>query len=118
MKAQTAEALGAGCHYVLNVRRAWNYPKAHLYLNEDNMTEKDWTWLFKRKLKNMMAYTRVTQLELSQRVGVTQVMIYKYTRGTATPSSYKLYLIAESLGCSVRDLFYEFIEMEDTEWER
>ena len=41
MKAQTAEALGAGCHYVLNLRRAWNYPKAHLYLNEDNMTEKD-----------------------------------------------------------------------------
>lgn len=83
-----------------------------------NLTEKDWVWLFKRKLKNIMAYTHVTQLELSRRVGVSQVMMHKYIRGTAAPSSYKLYLIAESLGCSVKDLFYEFIEMEDTEWER
>lgn len=83
-----------------------------------DMTEKEWSWLFKRKLKNMMSYKGITQDELSRRVGTSQVMIHKYTRGTAIPNAYRLYLIAESLGCNARDLSYEFIEMEDTEWER
>lgn len=35
------EILGTECHYTFDVQKIWNYLNIHLYLNEDNVTEKD-----------------------------------------------------------------------------
>jgi len=46
----------------------------------------------------------ISQEELSERTGISQVMISKYLNAKATPSFYRIEQIARVLKCSVSEL--------------
>lgn len=63
---------------------------------------------FGRRLSRVMLCRRVTQVELSQRTGITQSNISKYITGKATPSSYNLRKIIKALNCSIDYLMFRY----------
>ena len=56
-------------------------------------------------LKRIRKEKGLTQKELATRVGVTQNAISCYELGTRFPRGKVLYLLAQVLGCDVRELF-------------
>lgn len=67
-------------------------------------TEEAWRKTFARKLWRMMRYKGFTQVDLSKDTGISNASLTYYTTGAATPSAYKILLIARALGCSVDEL--------------
>ena len=59
----------------------------------------------------MLKYS-VTQAELSDKSGISQGTISKYTDGIVTPNAYKLTRIADALECDISELI--FIRRVDT----
>lgn len=57
------------------------------------------------ELKRIRKEKGLTQKELATRVGITQNAISCYEHGTRFPHGKVLYLLAQVLGCEVRELF-------------
>lgn len=67
-------------------------------------TEEEFRKYFSKKLYREMYRRGVSQYDIAVRTGLTTAMISKYMNGLATPSAYKISLIAEALDCSVDEL--------------
>lgn len=69
-------------------------------------SEEEWRIRFSRKLYHKMRNVGMSQIKLARDTGITPGMINKYTRGTATPSTYNLRKMASVLKCSVNELIF------------
>lgn len=67
-------------------------------------TEEEFRKYFARKLYRMMRYRGFNQDDLSMRTGLSVCSISRYMNGVATPSAFKIKLLAKALRCSVEDL--------------
>lgn len=77
-----------------------------LYEN-DELTEEQEKREFKRNLRNMLRYKRITQSELAEMVGTTQSMINRFINGKSLPSFMMLRKLSKALDCHIDDLFYK-----------
>ena len=77
------------------------YPDGH------NLSDEEWKRSFKLRLYNLMRQRFITQEELAERVGTSQVMISRYINGRCVPGVVMAAKIARALGCSVEDLLYK-----------
>ena len=71
---------------------------------EDTMTESVWRREFGIRLKHRMIRRGLTQQELANEVGISQVMLSNYMTGRSMPSFYIVDKLARALDCSVDDL--------------
>jgi len=60
-------------------------------------------------LKIQRIKAKVTQFELSKKIGISESMVSKIETGRHDPNSYDTAKIADALGCSVNDLMYDFV---------
>lgn len=68
--------------------------------------EKSWRMEFAKRLYRKMVIEGFTQDELAWRSNMSPATITKYVNGIATPTVYRLMLIANALGCTVDELIY------------
>lgn len=73
-------------------------------VNKGDLTEPEWRKLFSIRLAGLLKDKLMTQLELSEKSGVSRVAISSYIRGKALPSVYNLHRIANALGVDVYEL--------------
>lgn len=71
-----------------------------------NMTEQEWRKYFSRSLEQMMRFKMITQKQLSEQSGLSQMSISNYITMKRTPGAYAIHKIAEVLGCSSSDLIW------------
>lgn len=71
-----------------------------------SMSEKECRREFGLRLRKIMYIKNISQLELSERTGISNVTISNYLNFKATPSFYNVDRIAKALGCSMEDLRY------------
>ena len=68
------------------------------------MTEHEWRRAFAEKLRRRMFMKGLTQGELAEITGVSQVSISTYLSGRATPSAYNVERLCAALGCPASEL--------------
>lgn len=72
--------------------------------NPEPLSEDDWREEFASRLNYVMQIKRWTQNELSEKTGISQGMIGKYSRGESIPSVHNLTKMAAVMNCSVEEL--------------
>lgn len=77
-----------------------------IYDGEENLniSDDEWKRIFSRKLYDRMCIIHITQEQLAEEIGVSQVMVSKYMNGKAIPSCTTLRRIARALRCSTSEL--------------
>lgn len=90
----------------------WLYSDLHSNVRQvptdlHNLSEEECLSEFGRRLYDIMCREGISQLELSERTGITQPLISNYMSGKTCPSFYKVDKIARALGCSVDDFRYD-----------
>lgn len=60
-----------------------------------------------RNIRNLREHRGITQVQLAEKVGLTQAMLCQIERGTKNPSLQVGAEIAKSLSCKVDDLLAE-----------
>lgn len=89
----------------------WDYEtKGRRYIFDEEQTyanEEEWRKIFSYNLKKAMNDRYITQLELSERTGISIQSLSKYINEKATPSAYNIELIANALGCSTSELYHQ-----------
>jgi DNA-binding Xre family transcriptional regulator len=61
---------------------------------------------FGSRLYKIMTYKRVTQVELSERTGISRPLLSNYINNKVMPSFYNVDKIAKALDCSIDDFRY------------
>ena len=56
-------------------------------------------------LRKLIPLTGKTQKDISDEVGISNVMMSRYIHGGSSPSAAKLHMIARALGCTMDELF-------------
>lgn len=85
------------------------YEESSRYLpSSDDVDEERFRMEFGRRLRRILDFKNISQLELSEKTGISQVAISKYIRGKRTPSFYNADKIARALGCSVTELILNY----------
>ena len=74
--------------------------------NSRDLTEIECRNEFGRRLRKMMFRKNVTQIELSERTGISQTLLSRYIMGKSNPGFYNVDKIAKALDCSVDDFRY------------
>lgn len=64
----------------------------------------EWKKRFAARLRRKLCITGVTQWELSEKTGISEVTISKYLHGKAIPSAVNVDRIAWALNCDVSDI--------------
>ena len=72
----------------------------------NSMTEETWRQEFGRRLRKRMARKGMTQSELAEIVGISQVMLSNFMTGRSMPGFYIVDKLARALDCSVDDFRY------------
>lgn len=72
----------------------------------DNMSEDQFRHEFGIRLRRLMKRKNITQVELAERMGISQTRISGYIRGKNTPSVFMVNKIAKALSCSIDELTY------------
>ena len=89
----------------------WDYEtKTRKYIHSEEQSfnnEEEWRKIFSSNLKKAMNDRYITQLELSERTGISIQSLSKYINEKATPSAYNIELIANALGCSTSELYHQ-----------
>lgn len=70
------------------------------------MSEMECRREFGLRLRKIMYLKNISQMELSDRTGISNVTISNYLNFKATPSFYNADKIAKALGCSTEELRY------------
>lgn len=65
------------------------------------MTEEDFRRETGRRIKRMMRRRQLTESELSDATGISQVMLSRYITGKSSPSFYNISKIATALNCDI-----------------
>ena len=74
--------------------------------DRNNMTEDEFRNEFGIRLRKYIERKHISQAELSDRTGISEVCISKYINGTRTPSFYMADKIARALDCSTEEFRY------------
>ena len=72
----------------------------------NNMTEDECRREFGLRLRKLMHVKNISQSELSEKTGISNVTISNYLNFKATPSFYNADRIAKAIGCSIEELRY------------
>ena len=72
----------------------------------ETMTLSERQYEFGTRLRRMMFIKRLSQLELSRRTGISNVMLSRYINGKAAPNYFTVETICNALDCSMDDLRY------------
>lgn len=67
-------------------------------------SEEEWKRRFGLRLRRKLSIAGVTQWQLAEKTGISEVTISKYLNGRATPSAYNVDRIAWVLNCDASDL--------------
>jgi DNA-binding Xre family transcriptional regulator len=78
----------------------------NLPANSECMTEAECRNEFGIRLRYLMCWRGISQIELSERTGISRVVLNRYIMGKTTPSFYAVDRIAKALGCSVDEFRY------------
>lgn len=70
------------------------------------MSESECRREFGLRLRKLMRIKNISQLELSEKTGISSVTISNYLNFKATPSFYNADKIAKAIGCSIEELRY------------
>lgn len=70
----------------------------------NELPDKEWFAEFTRKLKKKLSFRFLTQKELAEGIGVSDVTISRYINGKRYPDIYTLRKIAKYLRCSVSEI--------------
>lgn len=70
------------------------------------MSEEECKYEFGSRLRRLMMYKCVSQLELSEATGISQPQLSRYMAGKVMPSFYTADKIAKALKCSIDELRY------------
>lgn len=70
------------------------------------MTDNERRYEFGARLRRIMFIRRMSQLELSRRTGISNVMLSRYVNGRSDPSYMTVEKICNVLGCDMDDLRY------------
>lgn len=85
------------------------YEESSRYLpSSDDVDEERFRLEFGRRLRRILDFKNISQLELSEMTGISQVAISKYIRGKRTPSFYNADKIARALDCSITELILNY----------
>lgn len=76
----------------------------------DELSEADFKREFGLRLRKIMNRKFISQIELSEKTGISRIVLNNYINGRNMPSFYNLVKIAKSLKCSVDDLRYSYGE--------
>ena len=77
------------------------------YPEDHELSDDEWKRSFKNRLCTIMMHECLTQEELADRVGTSQIMISRYMTGACVPSAVMLKKIAKALNTSMDDFFYQ-----------
>lgn len=76
-----------------------------IYKKSDaDLSEEEWRYNFSVKLKRKMRAELMSNIELSNRTGISTIMISKYINCKSSPSAYNLQKIADALGTTISAL--------------
>ena len=64
---------------------------------------------FKDRLNIIMERKNITQYELAKRLNTTQPMVSRYLTGQSIPNAITFKRLANELGCSTEDFFYDHL---------
>lgn len=84
-----------------------NLPSSPYELTEANFKRE-----FGLRLRKIMNRKFMSQTELSEKTGISRIVLNKYINGKNMPSFYNLDKIAKALKCSIDDLRYSYDERE------
>lgn len=89
-----------------------HYMRYIRHSHEDALNDEDlYKKTFARRLRRIMDAQGVNSVKLSNKSGVSKLMISRYLNARAVPSAYNIARIANALGCSssslVEDIDYE-----------
>jgi DNA-binding Xre family transcriptional regulator len=74
--------------------------------DSNNMSEEMWHREFGRKLRKLMFRKGLTQIELANKVGISQATLSNYITGRNMPGFYIIDKLARALDCSTDDFRY------------
>lgn len=93
-----------GCKYAYDMFTRTAYKIYDAENSNDNISEKEWRKGFARNLNRKLHNVAMTQDILSEKTGISQATISKYSNGGATPSAHNVEKIARALKCSTAEL--------------
>lgn len=71
---------------------------------ECDETENEWRESFSKRLDRIMRIRAFTVERLSDETDISHVTLYKYLKGTSTPSTYNIKKIAQAMDISILEL--------------
>lgn len=74
--------------------------------NSDNMTEQECRHEFAVRLRRLMFREGISQKDLSDMTGISEVTLSNYINGKRTPNFFNVDKISKALGCSIDSLRY------------
>lgn len=77
------------------------YPAGHI------LSDEEWEMSFRKRLRQRLSRSRITQEELADRLGVSRITINRYINGQTIPSALMLKKISLVLGCDINEFFYK-----------
>lgn len=86
--------------------RFTGYHRNVFYDSVRELTDEQEKQEFARRLRTMMKRKYISQEQLAELVGTSQVMISRYMNGKTLPNVLIIRKIAKVLDCSMDDLFY------------
>lgn len=75
-----------------------------LATNGHELTEQEYRREFARRLRKIMLNRRMTQRDLSEAIGISEVQLSLYLNGKQTPTVYRVSRIAKALDCTLDEL--------------
>lgn len=73
---------------------------------DEKLTKEDFCQEFGYRLRKILYRTGLTQIELSEKIGIDQAQISRYINGKSIPDFYIINKIAKALGCPIDDFRY------------
>lgn len=94
------------CRYVYNMLTKVAY---NTYDPDEDyeLSDEEWKRIFSKRLDDKLRIMHVTQTELAEMTGISQVMISKYITCKAIPSCTNMRKIARALKCSTGEFMNE-----------
>lgn len=88
---------------------ATGYFRCYTY-TMDTITEEQWKFEFRDKLKTRLEHIFMSQDELAYKIGTSQQMVSRYIKGNAMPGLFMFHKIVDAIGCEDRDLLFQDYE--------
>ncbi len=82
------------------------------------LTDEEEILEFSIRLKQQMRRSYIDQDELSRRTGISRNTINKYLNKKSIPNYVSLCRIADAVNCTLNDLRYRKINLDDERWDR